>query len=181
MLWRGFRIIQIPKLSPYTVSKNDPRLETQGTLTTDGEVLTPVVEQPSNPVFNHVAHLRLVDPNAWARVCGPSAALVFRVWRRARCSWWDAPQAETSTTTAQQQPSPPSGGGVTAAAGSRFGDKLIGSAVVGLEVLRGAVQSPEGRGLRDIDGWYHVLDDLQRPHGQIKVCHEPTFFSTKNF
>lgn len=72
---------------------------------------------------------------------------------------------------AERQPtSLPAGGGVTAAAaGSRFGDKLIGSAVVGLEVLRGAAGAREGRGLRDIDGWYHVLDDLQRPQGQIKV------------
>lgn len=41
--------------------------------------------------------------------------------------------------------------------------------MVGLEVLRGAVDSREGTGLREIDGWYHVLDDLQRPQGQIKV------------
>lgn len=127
-----------------------------------------MVEQSSNPVFNHAAHLRLADPKAWGRVCGPSAALVFRVWRRARCSWWDAPRA-ASTATAEQQPSFPTGEGVAAAAGSRFGDKLIGSAVVGLEVLRGAVDAREGLGLRDIDGWYHVLDDLQRPQGQIKV------------
>lgn len=149
----------------------------QGTLATDGEVLTPVVEQSSNPVYNHAVFLRLADPSAWARVCGPSAALVFRVWRRARCSWWDAPRAATSTATAEQRPSLPIGGGETAAAGSRFGDKLIGSAVVGLEVLRGAVDAREGRGLRDIDGWYHVLDDLQRPQGQIKVSHIPSFFS----
>ncbi|CAN0540814.1 unnamed protein product, partial [Ectocarpus sp. 12 AP-2014] len=48
-------------------------------------------------------------------------------------------------------------------------DKLIGSAVVGLEVLRGKTFAPDGLGLREIDGWYHVLDDMQRPRGQIKV------------
>lgn len=116
------------------------------------------MESTSNPVFKHAAEMHLTDSGAWGRVCGPSAALVFRVWRRVRRSWWDAPQNRQ-----------PSEGGEAPAASSRFGDKLIGSAVVGLEVLRGAVCSPAGLGLRQVDGWYHVLDDLQRPQGQIKV------------
>lgn len=143
--------------------------------------MTPVVDNSLNPVFDHPAQLRLVDPAAWGRVCGPSAALVFRVWRRARCSWWDAaaPGAAASTAAAERQPKLPSvlgvtaaaaaGAGVGAGAGSRFGDRLIGSAVVGLEVLRGVVCAGEGPGLREIDGWYHLLDDLQRPQGQLKV------------
>ncbi|CAB1118524.1 unnamed protein product [Ectocarpus sp. CCAP 1310/34] len=142
----------------------------------DGEVITPIVESSSNPVFNHVARLRLVDRDAWGRVCGPSAALVFRVWRRARCEWWEAaPLAPTNGgggggSHAEHQPSfAPDDTGSIVAAGSRFGDKLIGSAVVGLEVLRGKTYAPDGLGLREIDGWYHVLDDMQRPRGQIKV------------
>ncbi|CAM9386093.1 unnamed protein product, partial [Hapterophycus canaliculatus] len=55
----------------------------QGALTADGEIITAIVENSSNPVFDHAAQLRLVDPGAWGRVCGPSSALVFRVWRRA--------------------------------------------------------------------------------------------------
>lgn len=52
----------------------------------------------------------------------------------------------------------------------RLGDSLIGSAVVGLSVLRGNfVPGGKGLGLREIDGWYHVLDDLRRPQGQLKV------------
>lgn len=96
---------------------------------------------------------------------------MFRVWRRARCSWWDAPETASSSAAAEQQAKFSSGLGATAAAaaGSRFGDKLIGSAVVGLDVLRRAMDAREGPGLREIDGWYHVLDDLQRPQGQLKV------------
>ena len=150
--------------------------------------MTPVVENSLNPVFDHAAQLRLADPSAWGRVCGPSAALVFRVWRRARCSWWDAPEAATITAAAAEQQPPRcfglgvaggGGGAAAAATGSRFGDKLIGSAVVGLDVLRGAVDAREGPGLREIDGWYHVLDDLQRPQGQLKVrkAHHSSFFS----
>ncbi|CBJ27795.1 conserved unknown protein [Ectocarpus siliculosus] len=155
--------------------------EEESALTADGEVITPIVETSSNPVFNHVARLRLVDRDAWDRVCGPSAALVFRVWRRARCEWWEAaPRAPSngggSGGYAEHQPSfAPDDKGSVVAAGSRFGDKLIGSAVVGLEVLRGKVHAPDGLGLREIDGWYHVLDDMQRPRGQIKVrvCPQP--------
>lgn len=135
------------------------------------------MESSSNPVFNHVVRLRLVDRDAWGRVCGPSAALVFRVWRRARCEWWEtAPRAASNGGggggggDAEHQPSfAPDDKGSIVAAGSRFGDKLIGSAVVGLEVLRGKTHAPDGLGLREIDGWYHVLDDMQRPRGQIKV------------
>ena len=133
--------------------------------------MTPVAEKSSNPVFNHASLLRLVDPNSWGRVCGPSAALVFRVWRRARCSWWDPPPqaVAAAAAAAEWQPKSSPGDAGTAAACSRFGDKLIGSAVVGLEVLRGAVGARDAPGLREIDGWYHVLDDLQRPQGQLKV------------
>lgn len=131
--------------------------------------MTPIVENSSNPTFDHTAQLRLLDPSAWGRVCGPSAALVFRVWHRARCSWWDAPQL-SSSDRAEPPPDCAVGERITAASGSRFGDKLIGSAVVGLEVLRGAIGAREG--LRLIDGWYHVLDDLQRPQGQIKVSRD---------
>lgn len=143
----------------------------QSALTADGELITPIVESSFNPVFNHLARLRLVDHDAWGRVCGPSAALVFRVWRRARCEWWEAtPRAPSNGGDAEHQPSfTPDDKGSVVAAGSRFGDKLIGSAVVGLEVLRGKVYAPDGLGLREIDGWYHVLDDMQRPRGQIKV------------
>lgn len=145
----------------------------QGLLEGNGEAITPIVENTANPVFHHAAEMHLSGPEVWSRVCGPSAALVFRVWRRARCSWWDIP--ETSPTEAQALAS--FGGrrvGCGASTtGSHFGDKLIGSAVVGLEVLRGAVGGREGLGLREIDGWYHVLDDLQRPQGQIKVWKFP--------
>lgn len=100
---------------------------------------------------------------------------MFRVWRRARYSWWDDPQ----TLVASDQPCDATSGidigagvgaAAAAAAGSRLGDKLIGSAMVGLEVLLGSFGPGEGLGLREIDGWYHVLDDLRRPQGQIKVC-----------
>ncbi|CAM9342575.1 unnamed protein product [Scytosiphon promiscuus] len=145
----------------------DKMEEWQGTLTADGDIMTRIVENSSNPAFDHAAQLRLVDPSAWARVCGPSAALVFRVWRREHCNWWDAPRPP-GTGAAGPSLAPVIEERVTAALGSQFGDKLIGSAVVGLEVLRGAIDSQEG-GLRVIDGWYHVLDDLRRPQGQIKV------------
>ncbi len=150
--------------------------------------MTPVVENSSNPVFNHASQLRLVDPKAWGRVCGPSAALVFRVWRRPRRSWWDTlPQASSVAAVAaaavpaatEKQPKSSPGGVVAAAAGSRFGDKLIGSAVVGLEVLRGVVGARDGLCLREIDGWYHVLDDLQRPQGQLKVRRAPAAVSCR--
>lgn len=144
----------------------NPRLFPQGMLTADGDMMTPIVENSSNPVFDHAAQLRLVDPGAWGRVCGPAAALVFRVYRRARSSWWNAPRSGPASDSAVDER-------VTVTPGSRFGDKLIGSAVVGLEVLRGAMDDArEGQGLRLIDGWYHVRDDLQRPQGQIKVSRE---------
>eukprot|EP00903_Cladosiphon_okamuranus_P009595 g9134.t1 len=153
----------------------------KGKLTNDGELGTPVVENSLNPVFEHAAQLRLADPSAWGRVCGPSAALVFRVWRRARCSWWVAPEAASGSAAGGQQAKFSSGLGAAAVAtGSRFGDKLIGSAVVGLDVLRGAVDTPEGQGLREIDGWYHVLDDLQRPQGQLKVRVRPQLPSSES-
>ncbi|CAM9554962.1 unnamed protein product, partial [Ectocarpus sp. 13 AM-2016] len=163
--------------------------EEESALDADEEVITPIVESSSNPVFNHFARLRLVDRDAWGRVCGPSAALVFRVWRRARCEWWEAaPRAPSNGGggggggdrgdggDAEHQPSfTPNDTGSIVAAGSRFGDKLIGSAVVGLDVLRGKTFALDGLGLREIDGWYHVLDDMQRPRGQIKVrvCPQP--------
>lgn len=135
------------------------------------------MENSSNPIFNHAAELCVTDPDAWDRVCGPSAALVFRVWRRARGGWWDAPRTPATATDPLLAPDDgvdsAGGRGATSntfAAGSRFGDKLMGCAVVGLAVLRGAVTTRGGPRLRKIDGWYHVLDDLQRPHGQIKVC-----------
>lgn len=155
--------------------------------TRDEEVITPVVENASNPVFKHSVDLRVIEPDSWARVCGPSAALVFRVWSRSQHSPWDVPRA-----------GPPEDSGVATNGGCRddgameeglkeravleevamvvpatpqLGDKLIGSAVVGLDVLRGAVSGHKGpvKGMREIDGWYHVVDELQRPQGQIKV------------
>lgn len=138
----------------------------------DGEATTPTVESTPNPVFNHAVELRLNDASSWERVCGPSAVLVFRVWRRSPCSWWgsSSPPAVTDQPSQGGAGKKAEGRPATSVPGSRFGDKLIGSAVVGLEVLRGAVDTrKKGMGLREIDGWYHVLDDLQRPQGQIKV------------
>lgn len=162
--------------APSNLSRPPARLYLlQGTTPGDWEAITPLVANTSSPVFDHAAQLHLTSPEAWGRVCGPSAALVFRVWRRARYSWWDDPQ----TLAASDQPCDATSGGdkvagvaaaAAAAAGSRLGDKLIGSAMVGLEVLLGSFGSGEGPGLREIDGWYHVLDDLRRPQGQIKVC-----------
>lgn len=160
----------------------------QGTRDGDEDVITPVVENASNPVFKHSVDLRVVEPDSWARVCGPSAALVFRVWSRSQHYPWDVPRAGL-----------PEDSGIVTNGGCRYdgvmeerrkeravseevamlvpatpqlGDKLIGSAVVGLDILRGAISlSHNGpvKGMREIDGWYHVLDELQRPHGQIKV------------
>lgn len=161
---------------------------TQDVPNEDGEIMTPTVENTANPVFDHASELRLSSPDAWGRVCAPSAALVFRVWRRARCSWWDA--AQTGVTSASRTADAPLAGldqgsahgigvgrgeAVPLSLGARLGDKLIGSAVVGLEVLRATVGAATGGGLREIDGWYHVLDDLQRPQGQLKV-HQTRFF-----
>ncbi|CAM9928469.1 unnamed protein product [Discosporangium mesarthrocarpum] len=84
--------------------------------------------------------------------------------------------------------SPGGGGGEAAPPGARLGDKLIGSAVVGLEVLRAAAglgdtggpgTAPRvrtGAGLQEINGWYHVLDDMQRTQGQLKVCVRPHLY-----
>lgn len=120
-------------------------------------------------MFEHTTELRLAPREAWRRVCGPSAAFVFRVWRRPRRRWWDATKRSASPTSSE---APPEGTvGPAAISSARIGDKLIGSAVVALEVLRGAAGGGrEGLGLPEIDGWYHVLDDLQRPQGQLKVC-----------
>lgn len=106
------------------------------------------------------------DVSDWDRVCGPSSALVFRIWRQAGRNWWRNTQASDAIRPGAEHGAIESEG---IAAESRFGDKLIGSAAVGLEVLRRAVDTREGQSLREIDGWYHVLDELQRPQGQIKV------------
>lgn len=150
-----------------------PRLSLQGATPGDWEAVTPLVANTSSPVFDHAAELHLTSPEAWGRVCSRSAALVFRVWRRARCSWWDDPQSLASDRPCDDVSGGDKGAGVVAAAaGSRLGDKLIGSAMVGLEVLLGSFAPGEGLGLREIDGWYHVLDDLRRPQGQIKVWYK---------
>ena len=152
----------------------------QSALIGDEEATTHVVENASNPVFNHAAELRPVGADAWGRLCGPSAAMVFRVWRRAFRSRWDASRTgraidggnsgSVDDRGARQEEGVKMNTEATPAT-PQLGDKLIGSAVVRLEVLRGVVGTHEGvgLGLQEIDGWYHVLDDLQRPQGQIKV------------
>ena len=162
---------------PANCSHQCPRLPfLQDATHDDWEAITPLVANTSSPVFDHAAELYLTSPDAWGRVCGRSAALVFRVWRRARCSWWDDPQILASDQSCDAASAGDKGAGVAAAvvtaaaaAGSRLGDKLIGSAMVGLEVLLGSFGPGGGLSLREIDGWYHVLDDLRRPQGQIKV------------
>lgn len=151
----------------------------QGTRDGDDDAITPVVENASNPVFKHSVDLRVVEPDSWARVCGPSAAFVFRVWSRSRHSPWDVPRTEspedfgmaTNGDRAMEEGPGSEEVAMVVPATPRLGDKLIGSAVVGLDVLRGAVSGCKGpvKGMREIDGWYHVLDELQRPQGQIKV------------
>ncbi|CAM9477495.1 unnamed protein product [Chrysoparadoxa australica] len=50
--------------------------------------------------------------------------------------------------------------------GARIGDKLIGAAVVPLGALAQ---------LEELHGWYHILDDMQREQGQIKVRVRPSY------
>lgn len=148
----------------------------------DDEIVTPTVENSSNPVFAHQSALYLASSHDWGRVCGYEAALVFRVWRRRRGNLWDSlasctgsPAAVDDVTLGDRVKSAGAVATAEAAAGralsreQRFGDELVGSAVVGLEVLHGCVTGRASHGLREIDGWYHVLDDLQRPQGQLKV------------
>lgn len=127
-------------------------------------------------MFEHETELCLARADAWARVCSPSAALVFRVWRCGHYRWWGSSESRTSSIAAATEAPNGSDGGTievsneeALSSSARFGDTLVGSAVVSLEVLRGCVAKGTGQGLSEINGWYHVLDDLRRPQGQLKV------------
>lgn len=142
----------------------NPCYVSQAAAKNEGEGTTPTIQNTQNPVFAHTTVLPVATPNAWGQVCGSSAALVFRVWQRLPCTWWGGTPAEEDDIRGQAR--------VDA---SRLSDKLIGSAVVGLDILRGsggggAGGGREGQGLHEINGWYHVLDELQRSQGQLKVC-----------
>ncbi|KAG5176704.1 hypothetical protein JKP88DRAFT_334681 [Tribonema minus] len=141
-------------------------------------IVTGVVRRCASPAYAHAAALRVPDAERdWPRLCAPAAALVFRVWRRGCAHRLGAGGSGDGTGGGDGSSNGGSGAvGPPPSPRSRLGDALIGAAVVSLAALRRRASA--GGGLAEIDGWYHVLDELQRPQGQLKVRVAPQFEHT---
>jgi hypothetical protein len=154
-----------PLRPPFTVRSSNS--SSSSSATSEGEVVTQVVRSSSSPAYSAAAELLVPDTEqGWARLCCTAAALVFRVWRRGAPAWWSS--AATAAAAAGESAGTVDEEGASFAASPRLGDKLIGAAVVDLAALR-VGSSLRTAGLSEIDGWYHILDDMQRPQGQLKV------------